>query len=156
MKKSLLNKGSKIKLLPYAWSYFRSTISLKDSLTEIPISWIYKLTWALFGWNICRKSNFPSHCLSGRLLYESSIVPKLKVLGLALIGMREGTFLPLSLLDRTWISIKNFQTFLKVKIDINRVDMTRSLKMPLCGAKDEYFSYFHSSCQLGLTTKVII
>ena len=47
-------------------------------------------------------------------------------LGLTLIGMREGTFHPLSFLDQIfviWFFIKTFQTFLEVKIDINRVNL---------------------------------
>ena len=47
---------------------------------------------------------------------------------LTLIGMRQGTFIPLSFLDWIFstylILIKNFQTFLKVKIDINRINLT--------------------------------
>ena len=60
--------------------------------------------------------------------------------------MREGPFHP----RHFWIGfcqlifIKNFQTFLEVKIDINRVNLL------LGGAKDEHFSCFLSSCQLGL------
>ena len=55
----------------------------------------------------------------------------------------------------SWIFTKNFQTFLEVKIDINRVNLTpcqahRGLKnMLLGGTEDEHFSYFHRSCQLG-------
>ena len=46
---------------------------------------------------------------------------------LTLIGMRQGTFTPLVILGLdfvSWICIKNFQTFLEVKIDINRVNLT--------------------------------
>ena len=56
----------------------------------------------------------------------------------------------------SWIFIKNFQTFLEVKIDINPVYLTPFWahwvlrKMHLGGAKDQHFSYFHSSCQWGL------
>ena len=56
----------------------------------------------------------------------------------------------------SWIFIKNFQTFLEVNIEINRDNLTPCqanwvLKNLLLGsAKDEHFSYFHSSCQLGL------
>ena len=56
----------------------------------------------------------------------------------------------------SWIFIKNIKTFLEVKIDINQVNLTPCQahwvlwKMPLGGAKDEHFSCFHSSCQLGL------
>ena len=39
------------------------------------------------------------------------------------IGMREGTFHPLYFWDQI-LFIKNFQTFLKVKININQVDLT--------------------------------
>ena len=57
-----------------------------------------------------------------------------------------------------WIFIKTFQTFLEVKIDINQVNLTScqahwaSWKMALGGSKDEHFSCFHSSCQLGLNS----
>ena len=43
-------------------------------------------------------------------------------LGLTLIGMRQGTFHPLSFLDQifvSWIFIKNFQTILEEKIVSN-------------------------------------
>ena len=45
---------------------------------------------------------------------------------LTLIGMRQGTFTSLAILglDFVRICIKNFQTFLEVKIDINRVNLT--------------------------------
>ena len=55
----------------------------------------------------------------------------------------------------SWIFIKNFQTFLEMKIEINRDNSTPCqahwvlLNLLLGGAKDEHFSYFHSSCQLG-------
>ena len=48
----------------------------------------------------------------------------------------------------SWIFIKNFQTCLEVKIDIKLIESYK--KMPLSGSKDEHFSYFHRSCQLGL------
>ena len=44
-----------------------------------------------------------------------------------LIGMRQSIFTPLVILGLdfvSWIWIKNFQTFLEVKIDINRVNLT--------------------------------
>ena len=44
---------------------------------------------------------------------------------LTLIGMSEGTFHPLSFLEKIFSAeffIKNFQTFLEVKIDINRIN----------------------------------
>ena len=70
---------------------------------------------------------------------------------LTLIGMREGTFHPLVLFGLdfvSWIFIKNFQTFLEVKIDINILPVIELYeKMPLGGAKAEHFSCFHSSCQ---------
>jgi len=56
----------------------------------------------------------------------------------------------------SWICIKNFQTFLDVKIDINWVNLTPCQahwvlqNLLLGGAKDEKFSCFLSSCQLGL------
>ena len=46
---------------------------------------------------------------------------------LTLIGMRQGTFHPFSFLDHIFSAdffIKNFQTFLEVKIDTNRVNLT--------------------------------
>ena len=47
---------------------------------------------------------------------------------LTLIGMRGDTFISLSSLSVsdfvTWIFIKIFQTFLEVKIEINRVNLT--------------------------------
>ena len=42
------------------------------------------------------------------------------------IGMRQGTFHPLSFLEQifgSWIFIKSFKTFFEVKIDINRVNL---------------------------------
>ena len=54
--------------------------------------------------------------------------------------------------------IQSFQTFLDVKIDIKQVDLTSCQahwvlqKIHLGGARDEHFSCFHSSCQLGLST----
>ena len=45
---------------------------------------------------------------------------------LTLIGMRQGTFTSLVILGLdfvSWICIKNFQTFLEVKIDIKRVNL---------------------------------
>ena len=72
----------------------------------------------------------------------------------------QGTFTPLVILGLylvCWISIKNFQSFLEVKIDINWVNLTPCqahwvLQNLLLGfPKDERFSYFHSSCQLELT-----
>ena len=53
-------------------------------------------------------------------------------------------------------AIKNFQTFLEVKIDINGVNLTPCqahwvlLKVLLRGAKDKHFFCFLSSCQSGL------
>ena len=50
----------------------------------------------------------------------------------------------------SWILIKNFQIFLEVKIDINRVNLTPFWahlvlqKMPLGGTKDEHFSFLQS------------
>ena len=73
--------------------------------------------------------------------------------------MRQGTFTYLLVLGLdfiSWICIKNFQTFLEVKIDINRVNLTPCqahwvLSNLLLGcAKDEHFSCFLSSCQLWL------
>ena len=75
---------------------------------------------------------------------------------LTLIGMREGAFHPLSFLDQN-LSAENFKKKLEVKIDINQVKYFDTAKliesyknMPLGGAKDDHFSCFHSSCQLGL------
>ena len=77
--------------------------------------------------------------------------------------MREGTFHPLVLFGSyfvSWVFIKIFQTFLEAKIDINRVNLMPCQahcffkKMLLGGAKDEHFSWFHSSCQLELSTLV--
>ena len=74
--------------------------------------------------------------------------------------MRGNTFISLSFFGSdfvNWIFIKNFQTFLEVKIDVNRVNLTPCWahwvlsKMPLGGAKDEHVSCFHSSCQWGLS-----
>jgi len=71
----------------------------------------------------------------------------------------QGTFTPLVILGLDlvcWISIKNFQSFLEVKIDINWVNLTPCqahwvLQNLLLGvAKDEKFSCFLSSCQLRL------
>ena len=45
---------------------------------------------------------------------------------LTLIGMRQGTFNPRVIVGLdfvSWICIKNFQTFLEVKIDINQVNL---------------------------------
>ena len=73
--------------------------------------------------------------------------------------MRQSEFTPLIIFGLdfvSWIFIKNFQTFLEVKIEINRNNLTPCqanwvLKnLLLGGAKDEHFSYFHSSCHLGL------
>ena len=56
--------------------------------------------------------------------------------------------------------IKNFETFLEVKIYINWVNLTPCKahsvleKMPLDGTKEEHFSCVHSSCQLGLTEQL--
>ena len=51
---------------------------------------------------------------------------QMKFVGLTLIGMREGTFIPLYFLD--WILsaefLLKFPNFLEVKIDINRVNLT--------------------------------
>ena len=78
---------------------------------------------------------------------------------LILIGMRQGTFTPLVILRFdfvSWICIKNYQTFLGVKIDINRVNLTPCqaqwvwYNLLLGGAKDKHFSSCLSSCQLGL------
>ena len=47
-----------------------------------------------------------------------------------------------------------YQNFLEVKIGINRVILIAYwvfLKLPLGGAKDEHFSFFQRSCQLGLS-----
>ena len=75
------------------------------------------------------------------------------------IGMRQGGFTPLIIFGLdfvSWIFIKNFQTFLEVKIEINRDNLTPCqahwvlLNFLLGCPKDEHFSYFHSSCQLGL------
>ena len=47
--------------------------------------------------------------------------------GLTLISMRQGTFHPLSSLDQILPAeffIKDFQTFLELRIDINRVNLT--------------------------------
>ena len=80
-------------------------------------------------------------------------------IGLTLIGMRGWYFYLLVLFWSdfvSWIFIKNFQTFLEVKIDINLVNLTPSQAycilsiMPLGGTKDEHFSCFHSSCHWRL------
>ena len=77
----------------------------------------------------------------------------------------QGTFTPLVILGLDlvcWISIKNFQSFLEVKIDINWVNLTPCqahwvLQNLLLGvAKDEHFSCFLSSCQLGLRANITI
>ena len=63
---------------------------------------------------------------------------------------------PLSFLDQLNSYQKNFQTFLKVKFDINRVNLTPCQahwvlqKVLPGGPKDEHFSCSLSSCQLGL------
>ena len=104
-------------------------------------------------WNSLRQAIFYSCCFS-----TSSILTKLWTL--TLIGMRQGGFTPLIIfvLDFvSWIFIKNFQTFLEAKIEINWDNLTPCqahwvlLNLLLGGAKDEHFSYFHSSCQLGLS-----
>ena len=57
---------------------------------------------------------------------------------------------------------KNVQTYLEVKIDINWINLTPCqahcflIKNALGGAKDEYFSCFHSSYQLGLNGLILI
>ena len=48
-----------------------------------------------------------------------------------------------------WIFTKSLQTFLEVKIDTLPSSLI-IFQNHLCGAKDEHFSCFHSSCQLGL------
>ena len=78
---------------------------------------------------------------------------------LTLIVMRKGNFHPLVLFGAdfvSWFFIANFQTFLDVKIDINRVNLTPCqaqwvwYNLLLGGAKDKHFSSCLSSCQLGL------
>ena len=62
----------------------------------------------------------------------------------------------------SWIFIKNVQIFLEVKIEINRDNLTPCqahwvLQNLLLGvAKDEHFSCFLSSCQLGLRANITI
>ena len=54
----------------------------------------------------------------------------------------------------SWILIKNFQTFLEVKIYIDRVSLKPcQAHWVLGGPKVEHFPYFHSSCQLELMIK---
>ena len=53
----------------------------------------------------------------------------------------------------SWFFIKHIQTFLEVKIEINGNNLKPCqalYNLLLGGANDEHFSYFHSSCQLGL------
>ena len=97
-------------------------------------------------WKSCE---FSSMCMSCGISYW---------MGLTLIGMRQGTFTPLVILGLdfvSWIYIKNFQTFLEVKIDINWVNLTPCQapwvlwNLLLGGAKDEHFFCSLSSCQLG-------
>ena len=73
--------------------------------------------------------------------------------------MRQGTFTPLVILGLdfvSWICIKNFQTFLEVKIEINGVILTPCpahwvlQKLPLGSSKVEHFSCFVIPCQTGL------
>ena len=54
--------------------------------------------------------------------YLVSIFRKLQSLGLTPIGMREDTFHFFELDFAHWIYIRNFKTFLEVKIDINRIN----------------------------------
>ena len=55
--------------------------------------------------------------------------------------------------------LSKISKFWEVKIDINRVILTSAKliepykKITLGGAKDEHFSCFHRSCQLGLMDK---
>ena len=55
------------------------------------------------------------------------IIVKTANISLTLIGMIQGTFTSLIILGLDFVSlicIKKFQTFLEVKIDINRVNLT--------------------------------
>ena len=72
-----------------------------------------------------------------------------------LIGMRECFFQPLSFLDQNF-SQKISKLLWRWKLtsigliwDPNKF-IESDKKVPLDGAKDEHFSYFYSSCQLGL------
>ena len=74
-----------------------------------------------------------------------------------------GHFYPLVILGLyfvSWICIKNSQTFLDVKIDIIRVNLTSCQAHWVLwnllpgGAKDEHFSCFLNSCQLGIRSRL--
>ena len=64
-------------------------------------------------------------------LNMQTFLPFALICWLTLIGLREGTFYPIVLFGLNFVSLI-------------------FIKMPLSGAKDEYFSCFHSSCQWGL------
>ena len=61
----------------------------------------------------------------------------------------------------SWFFFKNFQTFLEVKIEINRVILTPCpanwvlQKLPLCTSKVEHFSCFVIPCQTRLSCLVM-
>ena len=70
-----------------------------------------------------------SHCaqLYFFLRYSSCLELQVDYLLLTLIGMRQGGFTPLIILGLifgSWIFIKNYQTFLEVKIEINWDNLT--------------------------------
>ena len=80
-----------------AWGYFRMTVCRKAIALEIStvykyvhsnyILTNYKKSWKIRAvWNICRKS-YVLHWLSCRLLYESTFMWKLEVLGYCLIWL---------------------------------------------------------------------
>ena len=85
------------------------------------------------------------------------------ILPLTLNGIREGTFNPLVLFESyfvCWVLIKNFQTFLEVKIDINWFNLTPCQahwvfqKMPIDDTKDLAFIP-HARARLWLVYHVI-
>ena len=87
----LLNHESRLKLRT---SSLRTIVLFYDSKpvrTEIPTLYnlqsqnCSKLTCAVIGWIACRQLEFPSHWLSSRLSYESTIVRRLKVLDLSIL-----------------------------------------------------------------------
>jgi hypothetical protein len=100
----------------------------------------------------------PVTLLGRSSMYEISSFPFFLTVQvhLTLIGMRQPSCLFWIIFWQLSFS-KNSQTVLEVKIDIDCINLTPCQahwvleNMPLGGAKDEHFSCFHSSCQLGLT-----
>ena len=128
-----------------------------DIYKNISLWYAVQCRASFFEQQLCTKnSKFPFlHGLKRN--YGQKCVFMFKLRTLALIGMRQGGFTPLINFGLDFVSwiLSKISQHLEVKIEINRYNLTPCQahwalgNLLIGGAKDEHFSYFHSSCQLG-------